>query len=154
MKKLFQKTLRRKRKAAEAEKKNLPEVLRSTVPLLDMRPLPFVSPEVFSMFDKGFESRVQSFIRKARPDEYNVSFMDAEILYTLRQALKRLEEQRLHHRDLIQNSIDRQLKGEKTRMEYTLQNLKEERQEQSRKLSVYQKALHAGTSLEALAQTS
>lgn len=61
------------------------------------RPLPYTMPERFSEFQKNLDSDIDSFIKKANPDQYNKAYFDAIIDEEVKLALCECEPQRTNH---------------------------------------------------------
>lgn len=111
-----------------------------------------ISPQLNNL-EINFKELCMDFLKKANPDEFNSSYMDAVIERICVDAISFLKVQRCDHERLIRKVLDVMHQGDYVDARNKLQYFMEDKEENAKELRKYRRIYWAGTSLEEEDQT-
>lgn len=96
----------------------------------------------------NFEKYCMAFLKKAKPDEFNSSYMDAVIECITADAVKLLRVQRADHVQTIMKPLNNVHTGDLIKCKSKLECFRRLKEENAKELALYRKIYRRGTSLE------
>lgn len=106
-----------------------------------------ISPELNDL-EANFKKLCEDFLKKANPDEFNSSYMDAVIERICVDAISFIKVQRCDHERLIRKVLDIMHRGDYIDARNKYQYFMEDKEENAKELRKYRRIYWAGTSLE------
>lgn len=137
-------------KKRNTNKQNDMDILLSDAmyaPNMGISPKKYIAEKVYDLEQNDFKALCMDFLKNAKPDEYNASYMDAVIENSGFCDIKDVYVQRCDHIKVIKTAEELIRNGDLCHAKDQLQYFLEDRDEIDRKLVKYRRIYWAGTSL-------
>lgn len=117
-----------------------------------LQPQDYFIPQMLSMFEQCFEQRCKTWLKNARPDQYNRGYMDLIIDELEAEALVMLDVQSVDHESAIYDLVKVWI-GDKIKAEAKLKETQEERKAVNCDIKHLEGIYYKGTAYERLEET-